>query len=208
MSIGISHAEIERIDRAWNDAFAARRGWEEYHLAEPVRDLQLFFSSLPRGSRILDAGCGWGRYAGRFAEHDFDYTGIDHSAGMLHVAHTGNPGMRFVCGTLGALPFSDAGFDGVWSCCALSAFPKRRLAAILAEHRRVLRERGVVMVIMPDLGFSDEDMVPCTEGPPIFLATYFLDELEDYVASAGLEIIDVGRRFEAGAMYVLARKVF
>ena len=46
---------------------------------------------VPRGSRVLDAGCGTGRVAIELARRGFEVTGVDSDASMLQVARTAAP---------------------------------------------------------------------------------------------------------------------
>lgn len=197
--------EIERIDRAWTDAFAQRKGWEDFFLHDPVDDLDIFFTHLP-GTRILDAGCGWGRYVFRFLEKKLDYTGIDYSVEMLKVAQENNPYTRFVEGTCSAMPFSDTHFDGLWSCCSLSGVPKQYLPLILTEYHRVLCTNGTLMVVMPGPGYSDESMGSDETGHSIFQATYTLEEFRDCLYQAEFHVSECAYRYERGSMFFLAKK--
>lgn len=198
--------QIEIFDRKWTDSFAARCGWEDHILKDPVDDLGLFFDHIP-GTQMLDIGCGWGRYVSRFFDRGLVYQGIDHSAEMLRIASRDNPGVIFHEGSFRALPFPSDQFDGIWSCCSLSAIPKKHLVEILQEHQRVLKPGGVMYIVMPAPPDSQEIMyMDDDEKPGIYQAHYYLDEFEVYVMTAGLQIVLSDYRPMNGSFYVLARK--
>lgn len=198
--------DLERFDREWTDQFATDCGWEEHVLQDPVDDLDLFFTHIP-GASMLDVGCGWGRYVHRFFDRDLSYQGIDHSIEMLRVAREKNPDATFLQGTFRALPFTNDHFDGLWNCCSLSAVPKKHLVTVLEEQLRVLRPSGVMMIVMPSLLYSDEEMYEDDDGnPEIYQSHYYLDEFLEYVTNAGFEIIEADYRQWNGSMYVLVKK--
>lgn len=99
---------------------------------------------LPRvdGLRVLDAGCGTGRYArivrARGARH---VVGVDLSASML--AHASRADAQRVRGDIRALPVASGAFDLIVSGLMLPDIAD--LAEVAREWRRVLRPGGVVV---------------------------------------------------------------
>lgn len=91
---------------------------------------------------VLDAGCGWGRYAEALAQlvPGAAYYGADFSAGMLRRhpqrAHTVQADVQH-------LPFPDAAFDVVMANHMLYHVPD--IAQALTECRRVLKPEGVLL---------------------------------------------------------------
>ena len=199
--------KMERLDQAYTDRFARRKGWEDFYLTDPVDDLALFFGHLP-GQSILDAGCGWGRYVFRFIDQGLDYAGIDHSVEMLTVAKATNSTAEFKQASFRNIPFPDCHFDGIWSCCALPAVPKHHLETVLREHLRVLKPGGVMYVVMPAAPPEsyEEIYLDDTGQPSIFQAHYFIEEFSKYFTDVGFTIIEVDYRYRNGSMYVLAQK--
>lgn len=55
-------------------------------------------TTLPRGARVLDAGCGNGYLAALLASRGYEYFGVDPSVSGIEVARASYPGVRFVCG--------------------------------------------------------------------------------------------------------------
>lgn len=99
----------------------------------------------PRGvSRILDLGCGTGRYSAALAKHfNAHVIAVDPSAKMLAEARKKSAGAVSYLRASGEwLPVRDASIDMVFMSMVFHHFGNPALAA--HQCRRVLRERGVV----------------------------------------------------------------
>src|SRR5688572_20991595 len=82
-------------------------------------EIHRFASYVPRGGRVLDAGCGHSRDAILLQELGFRYTGSDLSFAQLSGGHQMNPDLSLVQGDLNHLPFHDNSFNGLWVCAVL-----------------------------------------------------------------------------------------
>jgi 2-polyprenyl-6-hydroxyphenyl methylase/3-demethylubiquinone-9 3-methyltransferase len=99
-----------------------------------------------RGRRILDLGCGKGRFAVQLVRAGGNMIGLDRSLPML--ARAGS--LPRVRGTARRLPFAAASFDAV---IAIEVF--EHIAAVdevLLEVRRVLRPGGIVAIVDKNAG--------------------------------------------------------
>jgi len=104
---------------------------------------------LPRGSRVLDVGCGIGGSARILAAHyGFDVLGISISPAQIARARELTPaglgGCRFAVMDALALELPDHNFDGVWSVEAGPHMPDKQRYA--DELLRVLKPAGVLAV--------------------------------------------------------------
>ena len=102
---------------------------------------------LRTGERVLDAGCGSGAMARAMAAAcpEARVTGLDRRGNYLdfareHAAADGLANVDVTAGDLFALPFADAGFDGVWTKYVLQWLAEP--VAALAELKRVLEPGG------------------------------------------------------------------
>ena len=96
------------------------------------------------GERILDAGCGTGRYFPALRPAECRVFGLDFSLGMLRVARRKHPGVPLVLADLQRTwPFRDGAFDAV--LCALVGEHLQRLDTVFGETRRVLVPGGRVV---------------------------------------------------------------
>ncbi|HEU0103017.1 MAG TPA: class I SAM-dependent methyltransferase [Mycobacteriales bacterium] len=91
---------------------------------------------LPRGARVLDAGCGTGRVAVELARRGHEVVGVDNDASMLAVART-HPGPRWRDADLASLDLPDR-FDLVVAAgnvvVFLAAGTEPAVVARLAQH--------------------------------------------------------------------------
>lgn len=115
--------------------------------AEDVRLRALLGCLKPcEGRRILDLGCGKGRFAARLRSAGARVVGLDLSASMLAAAS----GLDRVRASARRLPFADGTFDAV---VAVEVFEHMAaIDAVLVEVRRVLRPGGRLAVVDKNAG--------------------------------------------------------
>jgi ubiquinone/menaquinone biosynthesis C-methylase UbiE len=108
-----------------------------------VQVLLRFFAPIGN-HRLLDAGCGKGRYARILQEENPQarITGLDISERMLHNVPAG---IHKVAGILTDLPFADQSFDGVYATESLEHAVDIERA--VAELCRILRPGGKIAII-------------------------------------------------------------
>lgn len=103
------------------------------------------------GARVLDLGCGEGRFCRMLGERGALTTGIDPISQMIETARSRDThGGRYVRGAAEALPFGDAAFDLVVSYVTLVDIVLYREA--IAECARVLAPGG--RMLAANLGFT------------------------------------------------------
>lgn len=87
--------------------YTSRGAWD--HLNETHREIM----GQHLTGKILDAGCGYGRWSELFAASD--YLGIDFSPDFIHIAKDLYPSKAFEVADLKALLYPDKTFD--WAFC-------------------------------------------------------------------------------------------
>jgi SAM-dependent methyltransferase len=96
---GHSHAYVQRFRR----------------LAEQGQDLvgeaRLIDAMLQRDSRVLDAGCGFGRIGGWLAGVGHEVVGVDIDPVLIETARTDHPGAHWIVGDLAALDLPSVGIS-------------------------------------------------------------------------------------------------
>ncbi len=95
------------------------------------------------GRRVLDLGCGKGRFARGLVERGADVVGLDFSSGMLAEA----TGISRVRATARRLPFGRASFDCAIAVEAFEHFAPDSIDHVCAEVLRVLEPGGTFLII-------------------------------------------------------------
>jgi len=107
----------------------------------------LEFTGNVKGQRVLDLGCGTGRYCLLLAERGASVTGIDCSSEMLkHAKRKTSPSYQIeLCqGTIEKIRFPSEHFDLVVSALTLGHLPE--LEPTFAEAVRVLKRDGRIVI--------------------------------------------------------------
>ena len=95
------------------------------------------------GRRVLDLGCGKGRFSQALAERGATVVGLDLSAAMLlGAAHVDR-----VRASARRLPFGPASFDGVIAVEVFEHLAPASLDLVCGEVRRVLRPGGKLVIV-------------------------------------------------------------
>jgi SAM-dependent methyltransferase len=127
----------------WADAPADPEPWEW------ERRRALLLGEVRPGERVLDLGCGAGRFVAALREAGAEPVGVELAEAALERARANAPGadLRRVADD-GSLPLEHASFDLVWCSEVLEHVPDT--AHLLLEVRRVLRPGGRLLVTVPD----------------------------------------------------------
>lgn len=95
---------------------------------------------------VADVGCGPGRLTARLNSLGLSAYGIDLSPGMLAVARSEHPGLRFEEGSMLALDLPDCALGALVARYSIIHLPLDRLPDALAEFHRVVAPCGEVLV--------------------------------------------------------------
>lgn len=121
---------------------AASPDWSYFPIYR--RKLQLIrrlFERIPKGARVLDAGCGEGVLVEELRAKGYDAMGVDRNCATPHVLR----------GDILALPFSAQSVDVVLFLDVIEHLAFSDQARALDEIRRVLRSDGELIISIPNL---------------------------------------------------------
>jgi SAM-dependent methyltransferase len=104
--------------------------------------VRTFLDSFPSGTKLLDIGCGNGKYMK--VRPEFQTIGIESSAALCKLCST--QGLEVVCGDARSLAFPDATFDAVIMIAVLHHIPPSDHAKVLCEIQRVLKHGGRCLI--------------------------------------------------------------
>lgn len=197
--MNLPYEEVDRMNLAALERAADDIEALEYGLTIPVKDLALFFARIP-GKHMLDIGCGWGRYSHYFIQAGLSYQGIDYSPAMVKVAQKFNPTLSFREMDFHELDYPSETFDGLWGCCIFGGEPKSRLPTAVEEMLRVLKPGGILLLIIPNEGFSEE--VIHDQDPrygPIYSSAWHSLEFADALKDLEFSEMELIHRNECGS---------
>ncbi|MGM0439036.1 MAG: class I SAM-dependent methyltransferase [Patescibacteria group bacterium] len=112
---------------------------------KPWQEFEFLFEDIPQKAKVLDLGCGNGRFFDALKEKQVDYIGLDKSEKLILKAKDKFPEANFEIGDGLNMPFADDYFDYVFSIAVLHHMPSEETRVqFLKEVKRVLKKNGEV----------------------------------------------------------------
>lgn len=105
---------------------------------------------LPKGSRVLEGGCGQGEYLYLLEKSGFSTIGVDFAKKTVKKINALYPSLDIRFGDIRNMDFDDGFFDGYWSFGVIEHFYDG-YEDILVEMCRVLRPQGYLFMIVPTM---------------------------------------------------------
>jgi 2-polyprenyl-3-methyl-5-hydroxy-6-metoxy-1,4-benzoquinol methylase len=81
--------------------------------ADLAGEARMVDAMLPRGARVLDAGCGQGRVGAELAARGHRVVGVDADAGLIQAARADHPDLEWVVADLADLDLADLDLSGL-----------------------------------------------------------------------------------------------
>lgn len=169
--------------------------------ADLVGEARLIDAMVPRGARVLDAGCGPGRHGGYLAKAGHVVVGVDVDPVLIAAAQEDFPDPTWVVGDLVELDLPaqgiTEGFDAILCAGNVVTFlgPSTR-AEVLRRMALHLRPEGRAVVgFGAGRGYAVEEFLADAEGgglvPDQLLSTW---DLRPYTPDAGFLVAVLRRR--------------
>jgi 2-polyprenyl-3-methyl-5-hydroxy-6-metoxy-1,4-benzoquinol methylase len=100
------------------------------------------------GQKLLDAGCGDGRFCYELKNENINITGLDYSSRALAFARAFNPSIKFLQGDLSNLSFEKE-FDVITLLEILEHIPLDKVEQVRDGLWRALKDDGKIIVSVP-----------------------------------------------------------
>lgn len=176
------------------------------------RELLTRFAAATAGrGAVVDVGCGPGHVAGFLSARGVDVCGIDLSTDMVAIGRSRHPAIPFLAGNMLALGLEGGALAGITAFYSLIHLPRDRVAAALAELRRVLEPDGHLLLAVHG-GEGEVHRDRWYDHPVKMAATLFpLDELVRAITGAGFVIEQALTRppydfeYQSERIYILSR---
>jgi SAM-dependent methyltransferase len=116
--------------------------YESSFSADMSKTMQIFLKYLPKGSSILDAGCGTGRDTKIFLNLGYQVSAFDASIEMVKLSS------KYTGIQVRLLKFEDLDynkqFDGIWACASLLHVDRNKLEHVFTMLKSSLNNKGVL----------------------------------------------------------------
>lgn len=160
------------------DRYADQFSLEKY--SEEESEMAALIAELPKGTRVLDLGCGPGHWAARMQKSGLTVDAVDASPEMAALAKS------MFDMNVRVEAFEDltleGPYDGVWANFSLLHAPRSEFPTYLARLHAAMRPEGILHLGMK-LGESE-----ARDHLGRFYAYYGEQELCDFVEAAGFHV--------------------
>ncbi len=126
----------------WTSVIKEIESREEFKLMNP------YMSNLPPKSRVLDGGCGLGKWTLYWSEKGFEVVGLDISKATIERLRESFPEHNFIVGDIQQTEFDNESFDAYFSWGTFEHF-EIGLRPCFKEANRILKKGGYLFVSLP-----------------------------------------------------------
>ncbi|MEK7568551.1 MAG: class I SAM-dependent methyltransferase [Patescibacteria group bacterium] len=170
--------------------------WHRTHKDDDwwVSGTEHFCSLLPKGSLVLDVGCGGGVKSKYFIEKGMTVVGADLSENMISIAKREVPQARFATLDARDIDTLPETFDGIFAQAVLLHIPKKEIVPLIKKFKEKIKEGGYLYVAVKEqrADKSEEEIKDMDDyGYPyeLFFSYFTQGELEQYFSDAGFEVV-------------------
>jgi SAM-dependent methyltransferase len=156
---------------------------------------------LPKGSVVLEGGCGRGQNVWTLQQAGYDCWGADFAAETVEMVHEVMPDLKVSVTDVRNLSFESDFFDGYWSLGVIEHF-FGGYSEIRDEMRRVLRRHGILFLTAPSMSLLRRVKAELGRYEPFLKERFSQDAFYQFALSDERIITD----FTASGFKLLAHK--
>jgi len=180
--------DYKKLVQTGYNAIAAKYLTTRTETSEDVQLLQELVRLLPRGAKVLDAGCGAGVPVTKVLSGYFDVTGVDFAESQIEMARQLVPEATFICHDIVDLDLPDNSFDAICSFYAIIHIPREEHSKLLRNFCRMLRSGGLALLCMGENDIKD-DIEEDYHGSPMYWSHFDASTNLQMLKDAGFEIV-------------------
>ncbi|KAJ3811358.1 S-adenosyl-L-methionine-dependent methyltransferase [Lentinula aff. lateritia] len=217
MSTSTSATDLKAIVKEGYDAIAPKyHSWAAPRLTQKRTEyIERLGKSLPKGSKVLELGCGAGLPATQqLVDQGFEVLGVDISSSQLTLAKEHVPRAQFMQGDMMAMEFAESSFDAVMAFYSLFHLPRDEHGPMLQKMVKWLKPGGWLLLNLhtDDQDHTREDWM----GVKMFSTGLGIEGNRQMLVEYGAGLIDVEDvidkeivgGFEENFHWICARKSF
>lgn len=181
--------------------------------SKPWPETIFLFDYITKNSKVLDLGCGNGRYYETVKNKKAKYFGLDASKELIKIAKEKHPKAKFITGNALDTSFKNNFFDFVYSIAVLHHMSSKELRLqFLKEAERILKPSGkmIITVWKSNIKKEKNTMEPWSNKVLRYYHWFSKKELDSLVEESGFEIEEIGdiknERGNRNNIYVVAKK--
>lgn len=136
-------------DTLWDDMWSSRTIEQEQEACEiETAPRVLFLSYIPKKGKIIDGGCGFGKWVVYLSKLGYDIIGIDNNELSIQKLKEYDSSLNVELGDILNLDYPDNYFDAYISMGVVEHFEEGPLAALNEAHR-VLKPNSLIFLSTP-----------------------------------------------------------
>ncbi len=192
-----------------NNAGAYTNGYYKYNKEKDIGEVYEYAKLLPKGSKVLDAGCAAGRDSKHLVEEGLSVIGIDLVGEFIEMARKYEPRATFIEGSFLNLPFPKNTFGGVWANASLLHFETvEEVQRSLAQFYDVMKMGGILHVkVKAQKGLEKFQIInDKLSKHDRFFQLFTHEEISNLITKAGFKIIKLEQYDEAAKFGKVGRK--
>lgn len=170
--------------------------------------LKNWIAQLPKGTSILDLGCGPGQDARYLRRQGFHAYGVDLTWSFLQAAKRRAPRLPIIQADMQFLSFHQQAFDGIWAAASVIHLPKARARTLFRKLFTLTKPGGwlaITVMYGREVGVPNDQWIPGR-----YLAKWFKAELKQAVKAAKWDVVSVekvkGQERKGSWLNLLARR--
>lgn len=200
--------------KAWNKEY---KSWKGGHYSLGILE------AYCKKGRLLDAGCGSGKYSLPLRMRGFDVVAADVSLKALKMAGERSASLKLDIGLLAAnvyqMPFSGGSFDIIWCYGVLQHLLLKERESAISEFRRLLKKDGLLFIEVMghgDMRYGGREIEPDTFSRKNGIIYHYFNrtELEELLSGFSCRIFESrkekkfnGERYTRHMISIVAKKL-